>query len=339
MRSYPAAPAPRQGTLSVILKPFDSGPVVAVPVALVRLLGDWTAAAFVAQCCYLSERIADAEGWFFQTHEEWQRGLDLSPDQVRRCVKSAKGIIQAKRKGIPGRNAYRVQWDVLQGELEQLHPAPPEIPKATGAETAELQPEVVPVVSQPEPPRAVARPAPRHTFIENKKHKQRDDVCKVPSASPAELQALLRAYNDHRGGLPEASGLSTARTKALTILLSDCGGDLPAAVSLLTDAAQEVAQDRFWTEKRFGIDTLIPKSLGRAEAWRARQQGNKQVPSQTQPAAVFGIGELVTYRRERYAVESVTDRSIELYDEENGSVLILRNSDDYRSIRPLQVRA
>lgn len=337
MASYPAAPAFRQSTLSAIVKPFASGPVVAVPVALVRLLGDWTAAAFVSQCCYLSDQLADQEGWFFQTHEEWQRGLDLSPDQVRRCVKSAKGIIQAKRKGIPGRNAYRVQWDVLQAELAQLPTTKSELPKETVGEKAEPLPEAVPVISQPEPLRAVARPAPRHSFIENKKQKQRDDVCKTPAVSPAALQRLLQAYNEHRGELPEASGLSTARTKALTILLSDCGGELQAAVSLLTDAAREVAQDKFWIEKRFGIDTLAPKALGRAEAWRARQQGTKQASS-SGLTAVFGVGELVMYRRERYAVENVTDRYIELYDEENGSARILRNSDDYRAIRPVQVK-
>ena len=333
MSSYPVAPAPRQGTLSATLKPFPVGPTVAVPVVLVRLLGDWTAAAFVAQCAYLSDRQADPEGWFFQSHEQWQRGLDLSPDQVRRCVRNSRGIVESKRKGIPGRNAYRVQWDVLQRELQQLYPeATPE----EGVGEIPEQPAASPVTSHGEALQAAARPAPQHSSLEKKKQKERDDVCRTPAVSHEALRTLLQAYNDHRAELPEASGLSTSRVKALTVLLSDCSGDLSVAVTLLSDATREVAQDKFWTEKRFGIDTLIPKALGRAEAWRARQ-GAKSQPSQS--TANFGVGELVSYRRERYAVEAITERYIDLWDEINGSARILRNSDDYRAIRPLQVKA
>lgn len=274
MSSYPAAQAPRQGTLSATLKLFPAGPTVAVPVALVRLLGDWTAAAFVAQCCYLSDRHADSEGWFFQSHDQWQRGLDLSPDQVRRCVRSSRGIVQTKRKGLPGRNAYRVQWDVLQQELEQLYPDI--IPEEAVGETPE-QPAASSVTSHGEPLQAAARPVPQHSSLEKRKQKERDDVCRTPAVSHTALQTLLQAYNAYRGDLPEASGLSTSRVKALTVLLSDCSGDLSVAVTLLTDATREVAQDKFWMEKRFGIDTLIPKALGRAEAWRARQ-GEKSPP-------------------------------------------------------------
>ena len=47
----------------------------------------------------------------------------------------------------------------------------------------------------------------------------------------------------------------------------------------------------------------------------------------------------MTYRRERYAIEAVTDRYIDLWDDDNGSARILVNTDDIRALRPLEVRA
>lgn len=338
MSSYPVAPAPRQGTLSATLKPFPAGPTVAIPVVLVRFLGDWTAAAFVAQCCYLSDRHADSEGWFFQSHDQWQRSLNLSPDQVRRCVRSSRGIVQTKRKGIPGRNAYRVQWDVLQQELERLYPDI--TPEEAVGETPE-QPAAAPVTSHGQPLQAVARQTPPHSSVvkekeEKKIQREKDDVWSTPPVSTEMLTRLLNTWNEHRGELPEAGSLGTHRRRALTVLLVDCGGDVEQAAELLADATKEVATDDFWKTKRFGLDTLLPKVLGKAEAHRSRKASQ---PSQAAPLPNFGIGQLVLYRRERYAIEAITDRYIDLWDDENGSARILLNSDDIRAVRPMAVHA
>ncbi|WP_291426633.1 hypothetical protein [Deinococcus sp.] len=131
--------------------------------------------------------------------------------------------------------------------------------------------------------------------------------------------------------------MSTQRRKALTVLLADCGGSVQQAAELLTDAVKEVAADDFWKTKKFGLDTLLPKVLGKAEAFRARQSAKS--PKMVVPLPDFGVGQFVLYRRERYAIEAITDRHIDLWDEENGSARILINSDDIRAIKLLEVHA
>ena len=150
------------------------------------------------------------------------------------------------------------------------------------------------------------------------------------------LTRLLNTWNELRGDLPEAGSLGTHRRRALTVLLADCGGDVEQAAELLADATKEVTTDDFWRTKKFGLDTLLPKVLGKAEAYRSRKV-SKPVKAVSLPD--FGIGQLVVYRRERYAIEAVTDRYIDLWDDENGSARILLNSDDIRAVRPVEVHA
>ncbi|GMA15384.1 transcriptional regulator (plasmid) [Deinococcus metallilatus] len=338
--------------VTLVRETLGQQPVIAVPAPFIKILGDCTAAAFLSQCCYLSEHAADAEGWFEQSHEAWRRILNLSPEQIRRCLRVCAGMVEVRRKGLPARNFYRVNPEHIRECLVTLQ-TPAEVGEGITRQKGEAEPTAprasltgLPTVSsdgETQPP--VVRQTPPPSFREKVEKKflppeGKDDVCSIPLASTEALARLLDTWNRHRGGLPEASGLSTPRRKALNTLLSDCGGDLEAALSLLTDATREVAQDSFWTAKRFGIDTLLPKALGRAEAWRARPQAAAPTGSPaTAILAEYGVGQLVTYRRERYAVEAITDRYIDLYDAENGSARILIGSDDVRSIRPLEVRA
>lgn len=333
---------------SLVTKVLGSQSVVAVPTPFIRLLGDCTAATFLAQCCFLSEQTPDPEGWFERSHEVWRADLDLSPEQIRRCVRDCAGMVEVKRMGLPSRNFFRVLPDGITRRLATL-----QMPDAAGqpvpapaAQAMTSQPEhrkavaiqaQLPVVQQT-PPQA-AEQTPRHSSIEVRKEKniQRDDVQRIPAVSTDTLTRLLDTWNTNRGDLPEASGLSTQRRKALTVLLADCDGDVEQAAELLTDAVKEVAADEFWKSKKFGLDTLLPKALGKAEAFRSRQQTKS--PKATVSLPEFGIGQLVTYRRERYAIEAITDRHIDLWDDENGSLRVLINSDDIRSLKPLEVRA
>lgn len=316
-------------------------PIVAVPTSFVRLLGDCTAAMFLAQCCYLSEQSTDPEGWFERGHEGWRAELNLSPEQVRRCVRDCAGMVEVKRMGLPSRNFYRILSEGIKGRLATLQmpevvgqPVPAPAPQAVTSQTESRKP----VASQT--PQQAAEQTPRHSSLkEVKKEKQPvgDDVRPTPPVSTEILTRLLTIWNSNRGDLPEACGLSTPRRKALTVLLADCDGQVEEAAALLNDAVKEVAADKFWQEKKFGLDTLLPKALGKAEAFRSRQSA--KFPKVTVQLPAFGVGQLVTYRRERYAIEAITERHIDLWDEENGSLRILLNSDDIRSVRPIEVRA
>lgn len=334
---------------SLVMSVLGRQPIVAVPTPFIRLLGDCTAATFLAQCCYLAEQSTDPEGWFERSHEAWRADLDLSPEQIRRCVRDCAGMVEVKRMGLPSRNFYRVLPDGITGRLATLQVpvmTGPSIP-ASVAQAVTSQPEsrkAVAIQVQPpvirQTPQQAAEQTPRHSScLEVKKEKniQRDDVQRLPAVSTDMLTRLLGVWNTNKGDLPEASGLSTQRRKALTVLLADCGGNVEQAAELLTDAVKEVAADEFWKAKKFGLDTLLPKVLGKAEAYRSRQQA--KFPKATTLLPDFGIGQFVLYRRERYAIEAITDRHIDLWDDENGSLRVLINSDDIRSLKLLEVSA
>lgn len=93
---------------------------ISVPVPLVRMLGDYTAAAFVAQVTYWSDRTRDPEGWFWKTYEQWLEEMHLTNDQIRRCVKTANGLVEVKRAGVPARNFYRINRGLLVERLQEL---------------------------------------------------------------------------------------------------------------------------------------------------------------------------------------------------------------------------
>lgn len=93
---------------------------ISVPVPLVRMLGDYTAAAFVSQVTYWSDRTNDPDGWFWKTHDQWFEELHLTSDQVRRCVRTADGLVEVKRAGVPAKNYYRINRAALIGRLQDL---------------------------------------------------------------------------------------------------------------------------------------------------------------------------------------------------------------------------
>ena len=326
MTSYSTA---RAGlAVALVTSVLGRQPVVAVPTAFIKLLPDYTAATFLAQCCFHSEQSTDPESWFEHSHE-------------------------VRRMGLPARNFYRVLPEGVRARLATLQ-VPAEGGKKArktqkgrddvGALPADL-PGDFPCSShqmtqwadmRQTPPQA-ARQTPQHSSSFKKKEQEekrtvvervKDDVRPLPPVSTEMLTRLLGAWNANRGDLPEASGLSTSRRRAMTVLLADCEGDIEQASGMLTDAAKEVAGDKFWQDKKFSLDTLLPKVLGKAEAYRSRKTPkSSKAPD---PLPDFGVGQIVSYRRERY---------IDLQYDENGSARIFYNSDDIRAVRPLEVRA
>lgn len=353
MTSYPTS---RSGLAAfLVTATLGRQPVIAVPTVFILLLGDCTAATFLAQCCYLSEKSTDPAGWFEYAHDAWRSELGLSPDQVRRCVRDCAGMVEVRKMGLPARNFYRISQDGIRARLAtlQLPSTDPVTTSATERPEATPGPRLSRSSSNQLAQSAVAgssrsparRQTPQHSSVVQKKEQRinssapgTDDVQSTPPISTDALTRLLSVWNAHRGQLPEASGLNAQRRKALAILLADCGSDVEQAAELLTDAAREVAADEFWTARRFALDTLLPRVLGKAESWRSRHPNAGQTPNRPAPLS-FGIGQLVLYRRERYAIEAMTERYVDLWDEKNGSARILLNSDDIRALRPLEVRA
>lgn len=106
------------------------GPAIIIPLDLVKKLGgDLCAAAFLAKAAFLTAIVTqNHEGWFFlpQAGEpwspgepekrifadmgSWQNALGATPDAQRLIRKKLreKGLLQEKKKGIPGQLHYKV---------------------------------------------------------------------------------------------------------------------------------------------------------------------------------------------------------------------------------------
>ncbi|WP_156123057.1 hypothetical protein [Deinococcus radiopugnans] len=110
----------RNTAMDLVLQFMGRQNTIPTPVPFIRILGDHTAAAFLAQCLYWGDRTTNPDGWFHKTHEEWHDELVLTPDQVRRCVRTCGALVEVKRAGIPARNHYRANRDEVAAALERL---------------------------------------------------------------------------------------------------------------------------------------------------------------------------------------------------------------------------
>lgn len=93
------------------------------------------------------------------------------------------------------------------------------------------------------------------------------------SLSKEDYDRVMRAYNDHRGPLPEARVMNSKRRSMVRTAAADLGGVDEVAAALAV-AAREVADDprRFYERNGYGIDTLLTgqKFIQKAEAAMAR---------------------------------------------------------------------
>ena len=188
------------------------------------------------------------------------------------------------------------------------------------------------------------QPAGQAELEANARHSSATALEDVPPAAararPTDFARIVAAWNDHRGALPEVRDVTEGRKKAVRRLLADCGGEVDRAVQVLTEATREAAQDGFWQERRYGFDNLVPgKVTQKAEAWRTRQGQVSTAPTPTTAPTlstrIFQVGQRVSYKRDHYAVETVTDTYIDLYDDLNGSARVLLSSSDWNAVRPV----
>lgn len=93
---------------------------LAIPVPFIRLLGDHASAAFLSQCLYWCDRTDDPDGWFYKTAPEWHEELHLTSDQVRRCQRVCADYLEIVTGGKDNRTNYRIEWDALAEDLEEL---------------------------------------------------------------------------------------------------------------------------------------------------------------------------------------------------------------------------
>lgn len=88
-----------------------------IPIVYIKLLDDYTTAAFLNQLVYWSDRTKRTDGYFYKTHKEWQIEMCLSRYQVDRAINKLKKlelleVVKKKANGAPTLH-YRLDMDKL----------------------------------------------------------------------------------------------------------------------------------------------------------------------------------------------------------------------------------
>ncbi len=119
MRKIPARPLPE--ALTELL-----GRVIAYRPDLARLCGSINAGVMLSQALYWSEYTEDADGWFYKSAGEWKHETGLSYEQQEGARKKLREFAfwTEKRKDVCGTMHYRVDYEELTRELNQLKQNP-----------------------------------------------------------------------------------------------------------------------------------------------------------------------------------------------------------------------
>jgi len=83
--------------------------------AFVRIGAGIKGALMLSQAVYWSNRTRDADGWFYKTQEEWEEetGLVRSEQETARKKLTGLKVVHEKKKGVPCKLYYRVDFDEL----------------------------------------------------------------------------------------------------------------------------------------------------------------------------------------------------------------------------------
>jgi len=110
-------------------------------------------------------------------------------------------------------------------------------------------------------------------------------------------EALLTAWNEHRGPLPAVQALTEKRRNGLRAFLKE----VPAGtdpVAIFTAAVTEVARDPFWIERKYNLDNLLRagRVIEKAEKHAAGPAANPNTQQAVERAT--SLAERIKARRE-----------------------------------------
>lgn len=93
---------------------FSDRPIAYHPI-LAKVCGSVTAALFLSQIAYWSDKGASRDGWIWKTQAEMEdeTGLSRSEQETARKKLVALGVLKEERRGVPARMWYLVDWNTL----------------------------------------------------------------------------------------------------------------------------------------------------------------------------------------------------------------------------------
>lgn len=103
---------------------FSDRPVAYHPI-LAKVVGSVTAALFLSQLAYWSDKGFDKDGWIYKTEAEMEdeTGLSRKEQETARKALVWCGVLKEERRGIPARMWYLIDWDALTALLDEYEKA------------------------------------------------------------------------------------------------------------------------------------------------------------------------------------------------------------------------
>lgn len=102
---------------------FSDRPIAYHPI-IAKVCGSVTAAIFLSQIAYWSDKGAAADGWIWKTREEMtdETGLSRSEQETARRTLREFGILKEQVRGVPARLWYLIDWERLEYLLDSYTP-------------------------------------------------------------------------------------------------------------------------------------------------------------------------------------------------------------------------
>lgn len=247
----------------IVAKIVGSGNSLAIPLALLRALeGDYPTAALATQLLYWHGKMGRE---FYKSDEELGEEICLSPYQLRRAREALAPLgFLSRRKGIPAKMHYRVDYDLLDKFLAEWLNSSEKTPELVEREPSELIQKTTQETTQ-------ETTKEKHTSTDVDETALFENLPKPKDPKKVErerLDGLREIYNANRGTLAEATKLTTFREKKLRALVRELGDE---AEEILRDATRAVVAAGFYAERGYTLDNLLRDSryVAYAEAWRA----------------------------------------------------------------------
>lgn len=134
---------------------FSDRPIAYHPI-LAKVFGSVTAALFLSQIAYWSDKGSDPNRWIWKTEKEMteETGLSRSEQQTARRILKGFKVLQEERRGTPARMFYLIDWeqlDVLIANLPQSSCRKPAIKKTKSRVQEDEKPQTIQRLSESTP--------------------------------------------------------------------------------------------------------------------------------------------------------------------------------------------
>ena len=239
--------------VQIVSKLVGQDNTITIPRAFVEALGSYETSAILSQLIYWYSKMGKE---FYKTDEDFCQELCLTVYQLKKARKDLEGFgVNTKRKGVPAKLYYSLDLELLTNKLAEI--------LLTGeAKTAELESKESANYIQEtttEDYLQKIKPLSLTTLDDNvlvpSDFNLLGPVLKRPVNKGTLENKLLEIWNQNCGILPKAK-MNESRQKAFKALQKELKTE---TIEMFTKAVLEVADNPYWQQNKYGLDSLLRK--------------------------------------------------------------------------------